>query len=78
MENFVKKILIILAVITTLSGCVVTDPYYVHSQQVYVEPRPIYVTPPVYYRMRPDMPICYWSYRWNPHYRTNQRIGVCR
>ena len=72
-----KKILILLAVITTLSGCVVTDSYYVHSQPVYVEPRPVYIMPPVYYNMRPNTSICYWSYRWNHYHRTNQRVRVC-
>jgi len=72
-----KRILLSLAIVTSLSGCVVTDPYYVQPQPVYVQPRPVYVSPPpVYYR--PPPPSCYWTYRWDPYYRTNRSIRVCR
>jgi hypothetical protein len=71
-----KTILLALAVVTTLSGCVVTDPYYV-QQPVYVQPRPVYISPPVYYRPPPP-PRCFWSYRWDPYYRVNRSTRVCR
>jgi hypothetical protein len=72
-----KRILIILAAATALTGCVVTDPYYVQTQPVYVQPRPVYVPPPVYYRPPPP-PRCYWVQRWDPQYRVNRNVRVCR
>ena len=71
-----KAILIALAAATTLSGCVVMDPYYVQPVPVYVQPRPVYITPPVYYR--PPPPRCYWVQRWDPQYRVNRNVRVCR
>ena len=67
-----KKILLLLLV--ALSGCVVTDPYYV--QPVYVQPRPVYVQPrPVYV---PPPPRCYWVKQWNGYTRSYQNARVCR
>ena len=72
-----KRIILILAAATALTGCVVTDPYYVQTQPVYVQPRPVYVPPPVYYRPPPP-PRCYWVQRWDPQYRVNRNVRVCR
>lgn len=67
-----KKLLLLLVV--ALSGCVVTDPYYV--QPVYVQPRPVYVQPrPVYV---PPPPRCYWVQQWNGYTRSYQNVRVCR
>ena len=67
-----KKLLLLLVV--ALSGCVVTDPYYV--QPVYVQPRPVYVQPrPVYV---PPPPRCYWVKQWNGYTRSYQNARVCR
>ena len=73
-----KRILIIVAAAAALTGCVVTDPYYVQPQPVYVQPRPVYVPPPVYYRPPPPRPQCYWVQRWDPQYRVNRNVRVCR
>jgi hypothetical protein len=73
-----KRILLALAIVATLSGCMITDPYYVQPQPVYVQPRPIYIPPPVYYRPSPPPPRCYWSYHWDPYYRMNRSTRVCR
>jgi hypothetical protein len=72
-----KRILIILTATTALTGCVVTDPYYVQPQPVYVQPRPVYVPPPVYYRPPPP-PRCYYQQRWDPQYRVNRSVRICR
>ena len=67
-----KKLLLLLLV--ALSGCVVTDPYYV--QPVYVQPRPVYVQPrPVYVQPPPR---CYWVRQWNGYTRSYQNVRVCR
>ena len=67
-----KKLLLLLAV--ALSGCVVTEPYYV--QPVYVQPRPVYVQPrPVYVQPPPR---CYWVQQWNGYARSYQNVRVCR
>ena len=67
-----KKLLLLLLV--ALSGCVVTDPYYV--QPVYVQPRPVYVQPrPVYVQPPPR---CYWVKQWNGYTRSYQNARVCR
>jgi len=71
-----KQILIILAAVTALTGCVAIDPYYVQTQPVYVQPRPVYIPPPVYYR--PPPPRCYWVQRWDPQYRVTRNVRVCR
>jgi hypothetical protein len=83
-----KRIVIAAAAVMALSGCVITDPYYIQPQPVYVQPRPvyvqprpIYVAPPVYYRPAPPVyyrPQCRWTQRWNPQYRTYQNVRVCR
>jgi hypothetical protein len=79
-----KKLAAIFAVLATLllSGCVVTDPYYVQPQPVYVQPqpvyvqpRPVYVPPPVY--IRPP-PYCYWVSRYDSYYRVYRNVRVCR
>ena len=74
-----KKLLLLLVV--ALSGCVVTDPYYV--QPVYVQPRPVYVQPrPIYVQPRPvyvqPPPRCYWAQHWNGYARSYQNVRVCR
>jgi len=69
-----KKLLLLLLV--ALSGCVVTDPYYVQPAPVYVQPRPVYVQPrPVYV---PPPPRCYWVQQWNGYARSYQNVRVCR
>lgn len=69
-----KKLLLLLVV--ALSGCVVTDPYYVQPAPVYVQPRPVYVQPrPVYVQPPPR---CYWVQQWNGHTRSYQNVRVCR
>jgi hypothetical protein len=68
-----KKLLLLLVV--ALSGCVVTDPYYV--QPTYVQPAPVYVQPrPVY--VAPPPPRCYWVRQWNGYTRSYQNVRVCR
>ena len=70
-----KRVLIILAATTALTGCVVTDPYYVQPAPVYVQPRPVYVQPrPVY--VPPQH--CYWVKQWNGYTRSYQNTRVCR
>jgi hypothetical protein len=74
-----KRIILILAAATALTGCVVTDPYYIQPQPVYVQPRPVYIPPPVYYRPPPPPPPrCYWVQRWDPQYRVNRNVRICR
>ena len=71
-----KRVLIILAATTALTGCVVTDPYYVQPAPVYVQPRPVYVQPrPVYV---PPPQHCYWVKQWNGYTRSYQNTRVCR
>lgn len=70
-----KRILISLGVIGLLSGCVVSDPYYVRpaygqAVPIYVPPRPVYIAPPP--------PRCYSHSVWDPYYRANRIQRVCR
>jgi hypothetical protein len=37
----------------------------------------VYIPPPVYYRP-PQPPRCYWVQRWDPQYRVNRNVQVCR
>lgn len=75
-----KKVVltVVFSITMILSGCAPYDPYY-QSQPVYVQPRPVYVPPPVYYRPPPPPPPrCYWVQRWDPQYRVNRNVRVCR
>jgi hypothetical protein len=40
----------------------------------------VYIPPPVYYRPPPPPPPprCYWVQRWDPQYRVNRNVRVCR
>ena len=73
-----KRILISLGVIGLLSGCVVTDPYYVPPPRpVYVQPAPVYIPPrPVY--VAPPPPRCFTRTVWDPYHRVNRVERVCR
>jgi hypothetical protein len=62
-----KKIILICAILASLTGCVVTDPYYVQTSPVYVQPRPVYVQPQ-----------CRWAQQWDPRYRVYRSVKVCR
>lgn len=75
-----KRILISLGVIGLLSGCVVTEPYYVSPPRpVYVQPAPVYVQPrPVYVVPPPRRPVCYNETYYNRHNNTHTTRRVCR
>jgi hypothetical protein len=79
-----KRILISLGVIGLLSGCVVTDPYYVPPPRpVYVQPAPVYIPPrPVYVQPRPvyvaPPPRCFTRTVWDSYYRVNRVERFCR
>ena len=75
-----KRILIGLGFIGVLSGCVVTDPYYVPPPRpVYVQPAPVYVPPrPVYVVPPPRRPVCYNETYYNRHNNTHTTRRVCR
>lgn len=77
-----KRILIILAVVAGLTGCVITDPYYVQPVPVIIQPRAVYIVPPVYYRQTLPVyyrqPTCYWVQRWDSQYRVTRDVRVCR
>ena len=62
-----KKLLLLLVV--ALSGCVVTDPYYIQPRPVYVQPAPVYIHP---------SPRCFWVQQWNGYTRSYQNVRVCR
>lgn len=68
-----RAVLVAVAAAAVLSGCVVTDPYYVQPvyrpAPVYVQPRPVYVAPPVR---------CGWVQRWNGYTRRYENVKVCR
>ena len=71
-----KAALAIIVATAALSGCVVTDPYYVQSRPVYYQPAPIYVQPrPVYV-----VPTVHCAYvrQWNGYTRQYQSARVCR
>jgi hypothetical protein len=74
-----KRILIILAMTSALTGCYITEPYHVQPQPYYVQPRPVYVAPPVYYRhQQPRQPYCYYTKSWDHRHRVHRDIRVCR
>jgi|688.fasta_scaffold511249_2 hypothetical protein len=80
-----KRVLIILGIITILTGCVVADPYYIQPQPVYVQPRPVYVQPrPVYVQPRPiyvnppRRPHCYNETYYNRNSNTQVTRRICR
>jgi hypothetical protein len=72
-----KRILIMLGLVSALSGCVVTDAYYmppprpiyVQPAPVYMQPRPVYIAPP---------PRCFTRSVWDPYYRVNRVERFCR
>ena len=71
-----KAVLAIVVVSLALTGCVVTDPYYVQPRPVYVQPAPVYVQPrPVY--VAPPVR-CSYVQKWNPYTRQYQPFRVCR
>jgi len=69
-----KKIILICTILASLTGCVVTDPYYVQTSPVYVQPRPVYVQPRSVY----VQPQCHWAQQWDPRYRVYRSVKVCR
>lgn len=75
-----KRILIGLGVVGLLSGCVVTDPYYVPPPRpVYVQPAPVYVQPrPVYVAPPPRRPVCYNETYVNRYNNIVTTRRVCR
>jgi len=64
-----KAVLAIVVASLALTGCVVTDPYYVQPVPVYAQPRPVYVAPPVR---------CTYVQQWNPYTRQYQPVRICR
>ena len=72
-----KAIILAVAAAGVLSGCVVTDPYYVQPRPVYVQPAPVYIPPrPVY--VAPPPPRCWWTQRWNGYTRRYDNVKICR
>jgi hypothetical protein len=71
-----KTVLAIIVATAALSGCVVTDPYYVQTRPVYVQSAPVYVQPRHVYVV-PQVR-CGYVQQWNNYYRTYQSIRVCR
>ena len=71
-----KAVLSIIVASLALTGCVVTDPYYVQPAPVYVRPAPVYVQPrPVY--VAPSVR-CTYVQQWNGYTRQYQNVRVCR
>jgi hypothetical protein len=73
-----KRVLIILGIITILTGCVVADPYYIQPQPVYVQPRPVYVQPQPIYVNPPRRPHCYNETYYNRNSNTQVTRRICR
>ena len=73
-----KRVLIILGIITILTGCVVADPYYIQPQPVYVQPRPVYVQPRPIYVNPPRRPHCYNETYYNRNSNTQVTRRICR
>jgi hypothetical protein len=71
-----KRILIALGLVSALSGCVVTDPYYGSRRPVYMQPAPVYMQPRPVYIAPP--PRCFTRSVWDPYYRVNRVERVCR
>ena len=71
-----KAALAIIVATAALSGCVISDSYYVQPGSVYVQPTTVYVQPrPVY--VVPQVR-CGYVQQWNGYYRTYQSVRVCR
>jgi hypothetical protein len=71
-----KAALAIIVATAALSGCVISDSYYVQPGSVYVQPTTVYVQPrPVY--VAPVVQ-CYYVRQWNNYYHTYQNVRVCR
>ena len=73
-----KVVLSSVILVLSLTGCVVTDSYYVQPAPIYVQPRPVYVQPrPVYVVPQPR---CYYVQQWNGYYgyrRQYQPVRIC-
>jgi hypothetical protein len=73
-----KAVLSSVILVLSLTGCVVTDSYYVQPAPMYVQPRPVYVQPrPVYVVPQPR---CYYVQQWNGYYgyrRQYQTVRIC-
>lgn len=76
-EKDMKRILIMLGLVSALSGCVVADPYYVQPAPVYVQPAPVYVQRPDPVYIAPP-PRCFSRTVWDPYLRVNRVERVCR
>jgi hypothetical protein len=66
-----KVVLSSVILVLSLTGCVVTDSYYVQPAPIYVQPRPVYVVP---------QPRCYYVQQWNGYYgyrRQYQTVRIC-
>ena len=77
-----KVVLSSVILVLSLTGCVVTDSYYVQPAPIYVQPRPVYVQPrPVYVQPRPvyivPQPRCYYVQQWNGYKRQYQTVRIC-
>jgi len=64
-----KAVLSSVISVLALTGCVVTDPYYVQPVPIYVQPRPVYIVPQVR---------CYYMQQWNGYKRQYQTVHICR
>ena len=64
-----KAVLSSVITVLALTGCVVTDPYYVQSVPVYVQTRPVYIVP--------QQPRCYYMQQWNGYKRQYQTVRIC-
>jgi hypothetical protein len=70
-----KVVLSSVILVLSLTGCVVTDSYYVQPAPIYVQPRPVYVQPrPVYVVPQPR---CYYVQQWNGYKRQYQTVRIC-
>lgn len=70
-----KVVLSSVILVLSLTGCVVTDSYYVQPAPIYVQPRPVYVQPrPVYIVPQPR---CYYVQQWNGYKRQYQTVRIC-
>ena len=70
--NDMKTILSSVILALTLTGCVVTDPYYVRPVPVYVQPTPVYITPNARSHIR-----CYYTQRPTGYNRQYQTVRIC-
>jgi hypothetical protein len=73
-----KKLLVSLVILGSVSGCAVYEPAYVQPRPVYVQPAPIYVQPRPVYVVPPRRPHCYNETYYNRYNNTQTTRRVCR